>query len=137
MLVESGALTNFPFVAVILDDIIKRHRKEQTDAKAAGDGRRQQTKNRNLAYGFGRPRFRAWMQRNLQGMGWQGWMRGDPIAVYKYLRCCSQWDCLIPGIQPPWFCDSVGFCEAASLPWRTRLAKSAPKSFSYLTPMCI
>ncbi|XP_032052436.1 UAP56-interacting factor-like isoform X2 [Aythya fuligula] len=50
-----------------LDDIIKRHRKEQTDAKAAGDRRRQQIKNRNSAYGFGRPRFRAWMQRNLQG----------------------------------------------------------------------
>ncbi|XP_075291748.1 UAP56-interacting factor isoform X2 [Opisthocomus hoazin] len=50
-----------------LDDIIKRHRKEQTDASAAGDGRRQQVKNRNSAYGYGRPRFRAWMQRNLQG----------------------------------------------------------------------
>uniref|UniRef100_A0A8B9TU05 Forty-two-three domain-containing protein 1 n=1 Tax=Anas platyrhynchos TaxID=8839 RepID=A0A8B9TU05_ANAPL len=50
-----------------LDDIIKRHRKEQTDAKAAGERRRQQIKNRNSAYGFGRPRFRAWMQRNLQG----------------------------------------------------------------------
>ncbi|KAM6117068.1 UAP56-interacting factor-like isoform 3-T3 [Pterocles gutturalis] len=50
-----------------LDDIIKRHRKEQTDASAAGDRRRQQVKNRNSAYGYGRPRFRAWMQRNLQG----------------------------------------------------------------------
>ncbi|XP_056215958.1 UAP56-interacting factor-like [Falco biarmicus] len=50
-----------------LDDIIKRHRKEQTDASAAGDTRRQQVKNRNSAYGYGRPRFRAWMQRNLQG----------------------------------------------------------------------
>ncbi|XP_010289279.1 PREDICTED: UAP56-interacting factor-like, partial [Phaethon lepturus] len=48
-------------------DIIKRHRKEQTDASAAGDRRRQQVKNRNSAYGYGRPRFRAWMQRNLQG----------------------------------------------------------------------
>ncbi|XP_064319077.1 UAP56-interacting factor isoform X1 [Phalacrocorax carbo] len=50
-----------------LDDIIKRHRKEQTDASAAGDSRRQQVKNRNSAYGYGRPRFRTWMQRNLQG----------------------------------------------------------------------
>ncbi|XP_053931955.1 UAP56-interacting factor isoform X2 [Cuculus canorus] len=50
-----------------LDDIIKRHRKEQTDASATGDRRSQQVKNRNSAYGYGRPRFRAWMQRNLQG----------------------------------------------------------------------
>lgn len=50
-----------------LDDIIKRHRKEQTDASAVGDRRRQQVKNRNSAYGYGRPRFRTWMQRNLQG----------------------------------------------------------------------
>ncbi|KAM6061231.1 leucine zipper protein 4 isoform 3-T3 [Chlamydotis macqueenii] len=50
-----------------LDDIIKRHRKEQTDASAAGDRRRQQVKNKNSPYGYGRPRFRAWMQRNLQG----------------------------------------------------------------------
>ncbi|XP_042663285.1 UAP56-interacting factor-like isoform X2 [Tyto alba] len=50
-----------------LDDIIKRHRKEQTDASTAGERRRQQVKNRNLAYGYGRPRFHAWMQRNLQG----------------------------------------------------------------------
>ncbi|KAK4810247.1 hypothetical protein QYF61_013062 [Mycteria americana] len=50
-----------------LDDIIKRHRKEQTDASTAGDRRRQQVKNRNSAYGYGRPRFRTWMQRNLQG----------------------------------------------------------------------
>ncbi|KAM6299993.1 UAP56-interacting factor-like isoform 3-T3 [Aegotheles albertisi] len=50
-----------------LDDIIKRHRKEQTDASATGDRRRQQVKNRNSSYGYGRPRFHAWMQRNLQG----------------------------------------------------------------------
>ncbi|KAM6381516.1 UAP56-interacting factor-like isoform 3-T3 [Pluvialis apricaria] len=50
-----------------LDDIIKRHRKEQTDASTAGERQRQQVKNRNSAYGYGRPRFRAWMQRNLQG----------------------------------------------------------------------
>ncbi|XP_065499139.1 UAP56-interacting factor-like isoform X3 [Caloenas nicobarica] len=50
-----------------LDDIIKRHRKEQTDASATGDNQRQQAKNRNSAYRYGRPRFRAWMQRNLQG----------------------------------------------------------------------
>ncbi|XP_051486457.1 UAP56-interacting factor-like isoform X1 [Apus apus] len=50
-----------------LDDIIKRHRKEQTDASTMGNRQRQQVKNRNLAYGYGRPRFRAWMQRNLQG----------------------------------------------------------------------
>ncbi|XP_030354275.1 UAP56-interacting factor-like isoform X4 [Strigops habroptila] len=50
-----------------LDDIIKRHRKEQTDTSAVGDGRRQQVKTRNSVYGYGRPRFRAWMQRNLQG----------------------------------------------------------------------
>ncbi|KFP79147.1 hypothetical protein N310_12079, partial [Acanthisitta chloris] len=50
-----------------LDDIIKRHRKEQTDASAAGDSRRQQVKNRSSAYGYGRPRYRAWKQRNLQG----------------------------------------------------------------------
>ncbi|KFQ17142.1 hypothetical protein N331_08929, partial [Merops nubicus] len=50
-----------------LDDIIKRHRKEQTDASATGDRQRQQVKNRNSAHGFGRPRFHAWMQRNLQG----------------------------------------------------------------------
>ncbi|XP_074003512.1 UAP56-interacting factor-like isoform X2 [Numenius arquata] len=50
-----------------LDDIIKRHRKEQTEASATGDRRGQQVKNRNAAFGSGRPRFRAWMQRNLQG----------------------------------------------------------------------
>ncbi|XP_062441052.1 UAP56-interacting factor-like [Rhea pennata] len=50
-----------------LDDIIKRHKKEQTDAQAAGNRRRQQMKNRNPAYGYGRPRFRTWVQRNLQG----------------------------------------------------------------------
>ncbi|XP_005500532.2 UAP56-interacting factor isoform X1 [Columba livia] len=50
-----------------LDDIIKRHRKEQTDASTTGDNQRQQAKNRNSAYRYGRPRFRAWMQRNLQG----------------------------------------------------------------------
>ncbi|KAM6253365.1 UAP56-interacting factor-like [Porphyrio hochstetteri] len=50
-----------------LDDIIKRHRNGQTDASALGDRRRQQVKNRNSAYGYGRPRFRTWMQRNLQG----------------------------------------------------------------------
>nr|XP_048720942.1 UAP56-interacting factor-like isoform X2 [Caretta caretta] len=50
-----------------LDDIIKRHRKGQTGAKLVGDKRRQQVKNRNSAYGNGRPRFRTWMQRNLQG----------------------------------------------------------------------
>ncbi|XP_063272681.1 UAP56-interacting factor-like isoform X2 [Prinia subflava] len=43
-----------------LDDIIKRQRKEQTDASAAGSSRRQQVKNRSSA-------FRAWKQRNLQG----------------------------------------------------------------------
>ncbi|XP_009991336.1 PREDICTED: UAP56-interacting factor-like, partial [Tauraco erythrolophus] len=48
-------------------DIIKRHRKEQTDAGAVGNRQRQQVKNRNSAYGYGRPRFCAWMQRNLQG----------------------------------------------------------------------
>ncbi|KAM4660341.1 UAP56-interacting factor-like isoform 1-T1 [Amazona ochrocephala] len=50
-----------------LDDIIKRHRKEQTDTSTAGDGQRPQVKPRNSVYGYGRPRFRAWMQRNLQG----------------------------------------------------------------------
>ncbi|XP_071613640.1 UAP56-interacting factor-like isoform X2 [Heliangelus exortis] len=50
-----------------LDDIIKRQRKEQTDDSTPGDRRRQQVKNRNWVYGYGRPRFRAWMQRNLQG----------------------------------------------------------------------
>ncbi|KAM7159760.1 UAP56-interacting factor-like isoform 1-T1 [Macrochelys suwanniensis] len=50
-----------------LDDIIKRHRKGQTGAKFVGDKRRQQVKNRNSPYGNGRPRFRTWMQRNLQG----------------------------------------------------------------------
>ncbi|KAM6323123.1 leucine zipper protein 4 [Podargus strigoides] len=50
-----------------LDDIIKRHRKEQTDASATGDRQRRQLRNRNSGYGYGRPRFRAWMQRNLQG----------------------------------------------------------------------
>uniref|UniRef100_A0A8C3XGH0 Forty-two-three domain-containing protein 1 n=1 Tax=Cyanoderma ruficeps TaxID=181631 RepID=A0A8C3XGH0_9PASS len=50
-----------------LDDIIKLHRKEQTDASAAGDSRRQQVKNRSSASGYGRPQFRAWKQRNLQG----------------------------------------------------------------------
>ncbi|OXB55759.1 hypothetical protein ASZ78_009840 [Callipepla squamata] len=63
----AGPQTGAEEIDMSLDDIIKRHRKEQTDAKATGDGRRQQTKSRNLAYGFGRPRFRAWMQRNLQG----------------------------------------------------------------------
>ncbi|XP_064374433.1 UAP56-interacting factor-like isoform X2 [Dromaius novaehollandiae] len=50
-----------------LDDIIKRHKKEQSGAQAAGNRRRQQVKNRNSAFGYGRPRFRTWMQRNLQG----------------------------------------------------------------------
>ncbi|XP_030305087.1 UAP56-interacting factor isoform X2 [Calypte anna] len=50
-----------------LDDIIKRQRKEQTDDSTTGDRRRQQVKNRNWVYGYGRPRFRAWKQRNLQG----------------------------------------------------------------------
>ncbi|XP_030084905.1 UAP56-interacting factor-like isoform X1 [Serinus canaria] len=50
-----------------LDDIIKRHRKEQTDVSAVGDSRRQQVKNRSSASGYGRPRYRAWKQRNLQG----------------------------------------------------------------------
>ncbi|XP_064569302.1 UAP56-interacting factor-like isoform X3 [Zonotrichia leucophrys gambelii] len=50
-----------------LDDIIKRHRKEQPDASAVGDSRRQQVKNRSSAPGYGRPRYRAWKQRNLQG----------------------------------------------------------------------
>ncbi|KFP91380.1 hypothetical protein N311_10344, partial [Apaloderma vittatum] len=50
-----------------LDDIIKRHRKEQTNASAVGDRQRQQVKNRNSSHGYGRPRFRTWMQRNLQG----------------------------------------------------------------------
>ncbi|XP_068812727.1 leucine zipper protein 4 isoform X1 [Struthio camelus] len=50
-----------------LDDIIKRHKKEQTNAQAAGNRRRQQIKNRSSAYWYGRPRFRTWMQRNLQG----------------------------------------------------------------------
>ncbi|XP_014112015.1 PREDICTED: UAP56-interacting factor-like isoform X2 [Pseudopodoces humilis] len=50
-----------------LDDIIKRHRKEQTDASAAGDSRRQQVKNRSSTSGYGRPQYRAWKQRNLQG----------------------------------------------------------------------
>ncbi|XP_064015161.1 UAP56-interacting factor-like isoform X2 [Pogoniulus pusillus] len=57
-----------------LDDIIKRHRNEQTDASTTGDGQRQLVKNRNLAYGYGRPRFRAWTQRNLQGP--KGFRRG-------------------------------------------------------------
>ncbi|XP_066058596.1 UAP56-interacting factor-like isoform X2 [Chamaea fasciata] len=50
-----------------LDDIIKLHRKEQTDASAAGDSRRQQVKSRSSASGYGRLQFRAWKQRNLQG----------------------------------------------------------------------
>nr|XP_042707140.1 UAP56-interacting factor-like isoform X2 [Chrysemys picta bellii] len=50
-----------------LYDIIKRHRKGQTSAKLVGDKRRQQVKNRNSAYGNGRPGFRTWMQRNRQG----------------------------------------------------------------------
>ncbi|XP_054244564.1 UAP56-interacting factor-like [Indicator indicator] len=57
-----------------LDDIIKRHRSEQPDASSTGDGQRQLVKNRNLAYGYGRPRFRAWTQRNLQGP--KGFRRG-------------------------------------------------------------
>ncbi|XP_074864135.1 UAP56-interacting factor-like [Carettochelys insculpta] len=51
-----------------LDDIIKRHRKGQRDAKLVGDTRQEQFKNRNSAYGSGRLRFRTWMQRNLQGL---------------------------------------------------------------------
>ncbi|XP_058279221.1 UAP56-interacting factor-like isoform X3 [Hirundo rustica] len=50
-----------------LDDIIKRHRKEQTDASAAGNSSRQQVKSRSSASGYGRPQYRAWKQRNLQG----------------------------------------------------------------------
>ncbi|XP_075797300.1 uncharacterized protein LOC106732484 isoform X2 [Pelodiscus sinensis] len=50
-----------------LDDIIKRQRKGQRDAKLAGATPWQQAKNRSPAYGNGWPRFRTWMQRNLQG----------------------------------------------------------------------
>nr|XP_021403149.1 UAP56-interacting factor isoform X4 [Lonchura striata domestica] len=50
-----------------LDDIIKRHRKEQIDASALGDSRRQQVKNRSSASGYGWPQYRPWKQRNLQG----------------------------------------------------------------------
>ncbi|XP_027523473.1 UAP56-interacting factor-like isoform X1 [Corapipo altera] len=50
-----------------LDDIIKRHRKEQTDSSTSGDSRSQQVKNRSSAFGYGRPRSGAWKQRNLQG----------------------------------------------------------------------
>ncbi|XP_064525802.1 UAP56-interacting factor-like isoform X3 [Pseudopipra pipra] len=50
-----------------LDDIIKRHRKEQTDSSTSGDSRSQQVKNRSSAFGYGRPRYGAWKQRNLQG----------------------------------------------------------------------
>ncbi|XP_068019749.1 UAP56-interacting factor-like isoform X3 [Melanerpes formicivorus] len=57
-----------------LDDIIKRHRNEQADASPAGDGQRQPVKNGHLAYGSGRPRFRAWTQRSLQGP--KGFRRG-------------------------------------------------------------
>ncbi|XP_054025655.1 uncharacterized protein LOC104303633 isoform X3 [Dryobates pubescens] len=57
-----------------LDDIIKRHRNEQPDASTAGDGQRQAVKSRNSAYGYGRPRFRAWTQRSPQGP--KGFRRG-------------------------------------------------------------
>ncbi|XP_050166651.1 UAP56-interacting factor-like isoform X2 [Myiozetetes cayanensis] len=50
-----------------LDDIIKRHRKEQTDSSTSGDSRSQQVKNRSSAFGYGRPRYGTWKQRNLQG----------------------------------------------------------------------
>lgn len=76
----------FPLCHFDLDDIIKRHRKEQTDAKAAGDRRRQQIKNRNSAYGFGRPRFRAWMQRNLQGT-WVPWASKAALPPWKTCFC--------------------------------------------------
>ncbi|KAI1234760.1 hypothetical protein IHE44_0003138 [Lamprotornis superbus] len=56
-----------PKEGITVDDIIKRHRKEQTDASTAGDSRRQQVKNRSSASGYGRPRYGAWKQRNLQG----------------------------------------------------------------------
>ncbi|XP_062997628.1 UAP56-interacting factor-like isoform X2 [Elgaria multicarinata webbii] len=48
-----------------LDDIIKRNKKGQTNPKR--NRWRQQLKNRNPAYGNGRPRFRSWVPRNLQG----------------------------------------------------------------------
>nr|XP_013809432.1 PREDICTED: UAP56-interacting factor-like [Apteryx mantelli mantelli] len=60
------------------NDIIKRHKKEQSDAQAAGNRRRQQVKNRNSAYGYGRPRFRTWMQRNLQDFG--GFLQRRPCV---------------------------------------------------------
>ncbi|XP_053130464.1 UAP56-interacting factor-like [Hemicordylus capensis] len=50
-----------------LDDIIKRNRKGQMNPKARGNRWRQPLKNRNPAYGNGRPRFRSWAPRNGQG----------------------------------------------------------------------
>ncbi|KAJ6653775.1 hypothetical protein lerEdw1_008704 [Lerista edwardsae] len=50
-----------------LDDIIKRNRKGQTDAKAGGSRWRQPLKSRNAPYSNGRPRFWSWAPRNLPG----------------------------------------------------------------------
>ncbi|KAF7237437.1 Omega-conotoxin-like 1 [Varanus komodoensis] len=48
-----------------LDDIIKRNKKGRTNPRRASW--RQQFKYRNPAYSSGKPRFRSWVPRNLQG----------------------------------------------------------------------
>ncbi|XP_019376557.1 PREDICTED: UAP56-interacting factor-like [Gavialis gangeticus] len=72
------------------DDIIKRHKKDQTDAQAVGNQRRQQLRNRN-AYGYGRPWLRARVQRSLQGPN--RLRRG--FGQQQYNR--QQWRGTVPG----------------------------------------
>lgn len=58
----------FSFNSLNSDDIIKRNRKGQADAKTRADRWRQPFKNRNPSYSNGRPRFWSRAPRNLQGL---------------------------------------------------------------------
>ncbi|XP_042336398.1 UAP56-interacting factor-like isoform X2 [Sceloporus undulatus] len=61
----SGPLLAKEEIDLSLDDIIKRNKKGQGNPK--GNRWRQPLKNRNPAYGNGKPRFRSWVPRNVQG----------------------------------------------------------------------
>lgn len=58
----------FSFNSLNSDDIIKRNRKGQADAKTRADRWRQPFKNRNPSFSNGRPRFWSRAPRNLQGL---------------------------------------------------------------------
>ncbi|XP_044308739.1 UAP56-interacting factor-like [Varanus komodoensis] len=62
-----------------LDDIIKRNKKGRTNPRRASW--RQQFKYRNPAYSSGKPRFRSWVPRNLQGpTRFRGGSRGQQFS---------------------------------------------------------